>query len=45
MLKKIDFNSIDIDKRTKTEIEEDIRYFDMNLNKVDNIQIPDLDKI
>ena len=45
MLEKIDFDSIDIDKRTKIEIEEDIKYFDINLNKIDSIQIPDLNKI
>ena len=45
MLEEIDFDSIDIDKRTKMEIEEDIKYFDINLNKIDNIQIPNLNKI
>ena len=45
MLERIDFDSIEIDKKTKFEIEEDLKSFDINLHKVDNIQIPDLNKL
>lgn len=42
MLERIDFDSIDIDKKTKFEIEEDIKSFNINLDIVDNIEIPNL---
>lgn len=45
MLGKIDFDSIDIDKKTQREIEENIKHFNMNLNKVDDIDIPNLNKV
>lgn len=45
MLGRIDFDRFDVDKRTKIEIEEDIKYFNINLNKVDDIDIPNLNKI
>lgn len=42
MLDKIDF---DIDTKVMKDIDDDIRLFNINLNKVDNIKIPNLDKI
>lgn len=45
MIKRIDFDSFDIDKKTKLEIEEDIKDFNMNLSNVDYIEIPNLNSI
>lgn len=45
MIKKLDFNSLEIDKLSEVDIENDLKYFDMNLDEVDNIEIPNLNKI
>ena len=42
MLDKIDF---DIDTKVMKDIDDDIKLFNINLNEVDNIKIPNLDKI
>ena len=42
MLEKID---LDIDEKIIKDIDEDIKFFNINLNEVDKIRIPNLDKI
>ena len=42
MLEKID---LDIDEKVIKDIDEDIKFFNINLNEVDKIRIPNLDKI
>ena len=42
MLEEIDF---DIDKKIEKDIAEDIKFYNINLNKVDRVKIPNLDKI